>query len=95
LRTAIRELQLGRRVRLEVRRLEGPSATGDFDVAMSRATFPPPEWLALAKQLVHPGGRVFVLGSRGLEVVPPDLELVYAVPYLGGQRWLFELKRST
>jgi 16S rRNA (guanine527-N7)-methyltransferase len=34
---------------------------GAFDVAISRATFPPPEWLALGADLVRPGGSVWVL----------------------------------
>ena len=35
-----------------------------FDVALSRAALPPPEWLALAMQLVRPGGSAWVFLAR-------------------------------
>ena len=34
---------------------------GGFEVAISRATFPPAEWLAVGAELVRPGGSVWVL----------------------------------
>jgi 16S rRNA (guanine527-N7)-methyltransferase len=67
LRTAIRELKLSDRVLLETRRGEeladelAGSPSERFDVAVSRATFAPDEWLTLGRRLVRPGGRVFVL----------------------------------
>jgi 16S rRNA (guanine527-N7)-methyltransferase len=62
LRTAIRELGLAGRVRLDPRRGEVLAAEGaPFDVAVSRATFAPVAWLALGRRLVRPGGRIFAL----------------------------------
>jgi len=96
LRTAIRELGLPERLRVEARRIDESPAERDFDVAISRATFPPAEWLSIARRLVRPGGRVFVLGSRKLDHSPPtELAALQAIPYLGGERWLIELARST
>jgi 16S rRNA (guanine527-N7)-methyltransferase len=111
LRTATRELQLTARMQIQARRIEGANEddASSFDVAISRATFPPAEWLALGWQLVRPGGRVFALTSVPLEadLRPPELKLVHSARYddLGGgreepdrsrkQRWLAELRRST
>lgn len=63
LRTAIRELGLAGRVRLDARRGEEIAAVGGavFDVAISRATLAPEAWLALGRRLARAGGRVFVL----------------------------------
>lgn len=51
---------------------------GAWDEAVSRATLPPAEWLALGRRLVRPGGRVWVLLARG---GPPEpgaaLEIAY------------------
>jgi 16S rRNA (guanine527-N7)-methyltransferase len=44
-------------------------APGSFDVAMSRATFPPGDWLAVAASLVRPGGSVVVLASGRVEAL--------------------------
>jgi 16S rRNA (guanine527-N7)-methyltransferase len=65
LRTAIRELGLDARVRLTAGRAEAIAASraGAFDVAISRATFHPAEWVTLGLRLVRPGGRVFALLS--------------------------------
>lgn len=69
LRTAIRELGLGDRVSLDSRRGEELVAAGErFDAATSRATFEPAAWLALGRQLVLPGGRVFILTVPGVEL---------------------------
>jgi 16S rRNA (guanine527-N7)-methyltransferase len=99
LRTAVRELGLGERVTVDTRRVQSivPAA---FDVAMSRATFPPPVWLPIAVDLVKPSGRVFVLASAGAGatagsplVSNPGLEPVDRWPYLEGRRQLIELRR--
>jgi hypothetical protein len=37
---------------------------GAWDEAISRATFPPTEWLQVGFDLVKPGGRVWVLLAR-------------------------------
>ncbi len=67
LRTAIRELGLAARVQLHALRAEALLAThaARFDVAMSRATLPPAEWLALGERLVRTGGRVLALVRIG------------------------------
>jgi 16S rRNA (guanine527-N7)-methyltransferase len=88
LRTAIRELGLSDRVRLNATRGEllADAQGGRFDVAISRATFAPVDWLPLGRRLVRPGGRVFALAAP--DDVPPgsDCEL-----YLGGRRALVEV----
>lgn len=60
-----------------------------FDVAISRATLPPPEWLALGAKL-SPSGEVWVLLAQG---APPALEgmrvaddLAYTWPLTGAAR---------
>jgi len=96
LRTAVRELGLGERAQVEARRVDAATAEAGFDVAISRAALPPKEWLALARHLVIPGGRVFVLAARPLGAQPPpELDLVSEMVYLGGHRRLVELRRST
>jgi len=40
-------------------------AHGEADVAISRATLPPEEWLAVGASLVRPGGSVWVLLAQG------------------------------
>jgi 16S rRNA (guanine(527)-N(7))-methyltransferase RsmG len=89
LRTAVRELELRDRVSIVGRRLEVASRGGEppvsaagaarrYSVAMSRATWAPPEWLVRARQ-VAPGARVLVFATAtsliGLE--PPS----QVVPY--------------
>lgn len=63
LRTAVRALGLGGSVAVDPRRAEEliGSADAGVDVALSRATFAPAEWLELGRKLVRPGGRVLVL----------------------------------
>lgn len=85
LRTAVRELGLGHRVSLSGTRVEpaGPppgEPSGDgFSVAMSRATWPPREWLGLGRRLVRPGGRVLVFATEALaaELPRPDASTGY------------------
>ncbi len=95
LRTAIRELGLAGRVELAATRGEKLAAEhpASFDVAVSRATLPPEQWLPLGIQLVRPGGRVFVLTT------PPALpDQPRRQVYLDGKRALIEvpvLDRST
>jgi len=95
LRTAIRELGLAGRVELADSRGEklAEECGGAFDVAISRATLPPEKWLPLGRQLVRPGGRVFVLTT------PPSLPAESRRQvYLNGKRVLIEVpvgERST
>jgi 16S rRNA (guanine527-N7)-methyltransferase len=88
LRTAIRELGLVPRVRVTGGRGEQIAATrpGAFDVAISRATLPPPAWVALGRKLVRSGGRVFALVAADALATEPDREL-----YLGGRRAIVEI----
>jgi 16S rRNA (guanine527-N7)-methyltransferase len=95
LRTAIRELALGDRMRVEHRRVEGAEREVElFDVATSRAMLAPPEWMLLARNLVRVGGVIFCLGTRGLERVGEGLRLIEEEPYRS-DRWVAELVRST
>lgn len=56
-----------------------------FDEAMSRATIPPPEWLALGARLVRPVGRVWVLVARQAPPAPPGVALEVDVAYGEGK----------
>jgi 16S rRNA (guanine(527)-N(7))-methyltransferase RsmG len=64
LRTAVRELGLGGRVRVSATRAED-LAGASFDIALSRATFPPAVWLGVGSRLVRPGGQILVLTVPG------------------------------
>ena len=83
LRTAVRELGLAS-VSVEATRAEALPA-GAFDVAMSRATFPPAEWLTVARRLVRPAGRIMVLTVPGTDL--PGRR----TSYLGNRRTLIEV----
>jgi 16S rRNA (guanine527-N7)-methyltransferase len=48
-------------VAIERTRAEGIAVKRAWDVAVSRATLPPPRWLALAATMVAPGGDVWVM----------------------------------
>jgi 16S rRNA (guanine527-N7)-methyltransferase len=95
LRTAIRALDLGKRVTVDSKRAQ-TIVPATFDVALSRATLPPRAWLPLATDLVRPGGRVFLLASTSAEATtPPDgLSCTGQWPYLGERRWLVELVKA-
>ena len=84
LRTAVRELDI-RSATVAGRFTPGvPSAGTRFDLASSRATFPPEEWLGLARQIVLPGGHVVVFDTGG-PVDSPGARLVAAHEYLTGR----------
>lgn len=51
-------------VTLEAKRADALDG-GHFDVAVSRATLPPEEWLAVGARLVRPRGSVWVLLAQG------------------------------
>jgi 16S rRNA (guanine527-N7)-methyltransferase len=87
LRTAVRELGLGNAVEVVQARAEALPA-GTFDAAMSRATFAPAAWVRVARRLVGPGGRIFVL-------TVPDVALAgRRTTYFGGRRCLVEVSRE-
>lgn len=72
LRTLARELPLPN-VIVEASRVEALRARPDFtpfDVAVSRATFPVPEWLSVGLTLVHPGGLVIAMEGADLHALP-------------------------
>src|SRR5262245_29811380 len=94
LRTAVRELGLGDRVKVVAKRAE-TIAPAEFDVALSRATLPPPAWIDLAMRLVRPGGRIFVLASHETDPGAPPASLVLGGrwPYMENRRTLIELRR--
>jgi len=79
LRTAIRELGLGDRVRVDPRRGEAiaDAAPPGFDAATSRATLAPKAWLALGRRLVF-----------AADAVPAGLP---SVLYDGGRRALVQV----
>jgi 16S rRNA (guanine527-N7)-methyltransferase len=62
-----------------------------FDVAMSRATFSPEEWLPVGRQLVSPTGLVFVLAANSVDATRLgarlDAELAYSTAH-GHGRWI-------
>jgi 16S rRNA (guanine527-N7)-methyltransferase len=95
LRTAIRELGFTKRLTVAGARAE-TAEPATFDVALSRATLPPPAWMALAATLVRPGGRIFVLASADSDpdTVPESLSVTARIPYLDGKRVLLDLVRS-
>lgn len=51
-----------------------------FDVAASRATFPPPEWLAHARQVLHPSGLAILFVATPADL-PPGATVVESVAY--------------
>jgi 16S rRNA (guanine527-N7)-methyltransferase len=71
-------------------RAEGLAGRRAWDTAVSRATFPPPEWLDLATKLAGPGGSVWLLLSKE---APPEHEraslaetVLYEWPLTGAGR---------
>jgi 16S rRNA (guanine527-N7)-methyltransferase len=58
-----------------------PLASERWQVAISRATFSPTEWVDLAAQLVHPRGHVAALLAQDQPPEHPLLELVQNVDY--------------
>ncbi len=88
LRTAIGTLDLGGQARVDERRLEGgPIEGAPFDVALSRATFEPAEWLPRGLEIAP---RVIVLA--GVEGLPSDARATridareYRLPFGGSPR---------
>lgn len=61
-----------------------------FDIALARATLPPPAWLALGVRLIVPAGAVWVLLAREAPPALPDLRIdldeTYRWPLTGAER---------
>jgi 16S rRNA (guanine527-N7)-methyltransferase len=100
LRTAVRELGLA--VQVSGSRGEDLAAARPpvFEVAMSRATFAPPAWLALGRRLVVAGGRVLTfVAAPPAELEPPAEAIVYQVGKPGALRTrrllAFDVPRGT
>lgn len=93
LRTAVRELGLGGRVKVEAASVELPVPVAwseSFDLALSRATLAPSAWLVLGLALVPPGGRVavFAAGDSGAGLPPAE-----GTRHYGEGRHLFLFRR--
>lgn len=78
---AVRELAL-RNVDVQSRRVD-PAVDRGFDVAVSRATFDLPEWLALGARLVRAGGTVLGMEGKDQRELPAGAE---RLPYEHGDR---------
>ena len=89
LRTAVRELRLTST--LVVReRAEGFGLRG-FDVAASRATFPPEDWLGMGMGLVRPDGLVLVFAGQDWRSGSSSVHSHAAFSYVtasGRRRWI-------
>ncbi|HEY4395760.1 MAG TPA: 16S rRNA (guanine(527)-N(7))-methyltransferase RsmG [Polyangia bacterium] len=67
LRTAVRELGISGRVTIQTSAVEVPVPAllgGRYDLAMSRATMAPGQWLMLGRALIHPQGEVAVFATQ-------------------------------
>jgi 16S rRNA (guanine(527)-N(7))-methyltransferase RsmG len=89
LRTVVRELQLAS---TEVLRERADALDrGAFDVAASRATFPPEEWLGIGLGLVRPGGLVLIFAGDAWAPDNSSLRATNEIRYAtatGRSRWL-------
>ncbi len=98
LRTAIGTLGLQTRVTVAEHRIDpnAPTVKGaPFDIAMSRATFPPTQWLPIGQALAP---ETWVL-TAGTEVDPPEgarltNRVDYEVPSTGAPRSAFAFRRA-
>jgi 16S rRNA (guanine527-N7)-methyltransferase len=84
---------IGRDRTIEVVALKGEALAGTgrtFDVALSRATLAPAEWLGLGARLVHEGGDVWVLlakeGAPARDLVECVQTVTYVWPSTGADR---------
>ena len=99
LRTVIGTLRRGD-VRLERGRGEEAAAASPegWDHAISRATLPPPTWLALGARMVRPGGSVWALLAREdapeVSGLTREDEVAYAWPCTGAARRAVRYERA-
>ncbi len=101
LRTVLGTLgDVARRVTLDGRRGSDVAAAKvrGWDVALARATFPPPAWLDLAADLVRPHGAAWVFLAREVSPAHPGFalaeEVSYAWPLTGAARRLVRYERG-
>ena len=66
-------------VRLE--RARGEQVAGEWDVAISRATLPPPAWLALGATRITRNGSVWVLLAKEDAPAHPEMHVVEEMEY--------------
>lgn len=98
-RVSFLRVVLGKLEREDVKVLsqKGETLTETFDVALSRATLPPKDWLTLGGRMVTPGGAVLVLLAREEPPTDPlfDLEETtrYDWPRTGASRTLCRYRR--
>lgn len=93
-RTAFLRTVIGSLGRTDVRILQARGEAveeGAFDEAVSRATLPPAEWLALGLRLVRPKGRVWLLIAREK---PPDTAVLTVAYGEEKSRFLIGYDRS-
>lgn len=89
LRTAARECQLTTTEVLR-QRAEGLGRSG-FDVAASRATFPPEEWLGLGLGMVRPEGSALVFSGKEWRPENSAVRMCDSIGYTtasGRSRWI-------
>jgi 16S rRNA (guanine527-N7)-methyltransferase len=82
LRTAVRELPLPS---VTVAARFPPPGEQRFDALVSRATLPPPDWLALARPALKDGGIAVVLSPTAVSA-PPPARLVTSLSYQTANR---------
>ncbi len=98
-RVSFLRVVLGKLEREDVKVLsqKGETLTETFDVALSRATLPPKDWLTLGGRMVTPDGAVLVLLAREEPPTDPlfDLEETtrYDWPRTGASRTLCRYRR--
>ena len=79
LNTAVREVGLGNTRVVRARLEDGfPSR---FDVAVSRATFPPEEWIGVGFSVLVPAGRLVLLSTQEYRPAGCDMRLVDCSEY--------------
>ncbi|MCP5059644.1 MAG: 16S rRNA (guanine(527)-N(7))-methyltransferase RsmG [bacterium] len=84
LRAMIRELPLPNAEALQAR-VDHLSTEDEFDVAISRATWPIEEWLARARPGLLPGRRILGQAGANLPELPPDVT-VHAYEHMKSRR---------
>lgn len=84
LRAMIRELPLPNAEAIQAR-VEALTRDDDFDVAVSRATWPIADWLARARPGLLPGRRILGLTGGDLSSLPDDVS-VHPYELAGSQR---------
>jgi len=67
------------------------------DEVVSKAAFPPEEWIGLGKALVRPGGRLWFYSSQRLRLAVPagwqeETQIEYVWPFSGKKKYLCALR---